>query len=276
MPPTADAAERHVVHAYGVVAAGALDDAGSLLPPEGIGGSPVRLLPLSRLGVVVGDLDARRFGEAAWRAHAEDPAWLEPVARGHHEVLRAVASSVDVLPLRLPGIYGDDESLASLLGSEQESLLERLHFVTGHEEWGVHVHLMTGATGGSSAAEATPAAASGRDYLLRRKQAVADRDTARERRQQLLDEVCAALAGAATSSVLNQPQDRALSGRDEPMLLNSAHLVPRRSREEFFASADEVSRRLLEPEDLVMEISGPWPPYNFAAPGAAGEGEGAR
>lgn len=261
--PTDVAEQAHVVHAYGVISSDAVDTVErDALPQRGIAGSPVRVLPLSGIAVIVGDLAADRFGEKAWRDHAEDPAWLEPVARGHHEVLQTVAATVDVLPLRLPGIYRDDDELTRLLAADEESLLERLHVVSGHQEWGVHVHLLADA----STAATSKAPASGRDYLIQRKQAAADRDTARERRHELLAEVYAALAEVSARSVVNRPQDPALSGRDEPMLLNSAHLVARGSRDAFFARADEASRSLLEPADMVMEISGPWPPYNFAVP----------
>lgn len=260
-------AEGHVVHAYGVAPAVVLDvPEHKVVPPTGIAGTPVRLLALGELAVVVGDLPEKDFGEAAWREHAEDPDWLEPVARGHHEVLQAVAAATDVLPLRLPGIYRDDAELQGLLGGQEEPLTRRLQFVAGHDEWGVHVHLV------EDTAEEAPEATSGRDYLMQRKAQVAGRDAAREERQRLLTEAYAGLAQVSTSSVLNRPQDRALSGREDPMLLNSAHLVAKEAQQQFFARADEVSRGLLEPAGMVMEISGPWPPYNFAAPAADGNG----
>lgn len=251
-----------VVHAYGVVRAD-LDTDREQLPDSGIGGTPVRLLPLRSIAVVVGDLDDGDFGEAAWQQHAEDPAWLEPVARAHHQVLQALAAATDVLPLRLPGIYRDDDGLAGALGREEDRLLERLRFVSGHREWGVQVF------GGGLAEPGTQAQeppTSGRDYLLGRKQAASRREEARADRQRLLLEIHRALAAEATSSVVNRPQDRALSGRSEPMLLNSAHLVARDAEQRFFEHADQVSREILEPAGLVMEISGPWPPYNFVTP----------
>lgn len=249
-----------VVHAYAVVPQASGGEA-TVLPAAGIGGSRLRLLDLGAMAVVVGDLDAARFGEDAWQQHAEDPAWLEPVARGHHEVLKALASAADVLPLRLPGIYPDDDALAQALGREEQRLLDRLHFVAGHDEWGVQVFGASRPDVGEQ-----PPPASGREYLLRRKQAAAERDEARADRQLLVAEAYEALSASATSSVLNRPQDRALSGRDEPMLLNSAHLVCRELQQDFFGCADRLSRETLEPAGLVMEISGPWPPYNFAAP----------
>jgi hypothetical protein len=258
-----------VVHAYALVPTVRGGDDARVLPAAGIGGSPVRLLDLGALAVVVGDLDASRFGEDAWREHAEDPAWLEPVARGHHEVLKALASAADVLPLRLPGIYPDDDALARALGREEQRLLDRLNFVTGHDEWGVQVF---GGTRPDVGEEPPPA--SGREYLLRRKQAAAERDEARADRHLVVVEAYEALSATATSSVLNRPQDRALSGRAEPMLLNSAHLVSRELQQDFVGCVDRVSRETLEPAGLVMEVSGPWPPYNFASPADPSGGGG--
>ena len=53
-----------------------------------------------------------------------------------------------------------------------------------------------------------------------------------------------------------------LSGRDGEMVLNSAYLVSDRPRfeGELTALARELSERGLE-----LELTGPWPPYNFVS-----------
>ena len=95
--------EPTVVHAYGLL------DAGSAPPPwdGGIDGAQVFVVRVGRVAALVSRLSAERYGAAAWQAHAEDPQWLERVAREHHAVLQTVVATSDVLPLRLPGIYDD-------------------------------------------------------------------------------------------------------------------------------------------------------------------------
>lgn len=243
-----------VVHAYGLVPG----DATPTTPP-GIGGAPVRLLPVDGFAVLVSELSTETYGADVWRAHAEDPRWLEHVAREHHEVLQRVVEQTDVLPLRLPGIHQDEERLAQVLTEQQQPLGESLGAVRGHVELGGQVFLLNRTAGSESQQPAT----SGRDYLRRRSAEAQDREQARLRRQTKVLDVHETLAHASTRATVNPPQDAALSGRKEPMLLNAAYLVPRYDMEGFIDLAERMHEELA-PHGMVLEITGPWPPYNFA------------
>jgi len=253
-----------VLHTYGVV-----DDASGQLPVHGIAGAPVVTLDLGNVAVVVSPLDADDYGTEAWERHGQDPAWLEPVARGHHEVLQYLCESRDrlgaVAPLRLPGIYRDEAAVRAAFSGRVEELTRVLDEVRGHGEWGVKVFLVDG-----TAKSEEPPASSGREYLMRKSAESQDRERARRHRQDLVRGAYEKLAASAARSLVNAPQDAALSGRKEPMLLNSAHLVADAAKGPFF-EALEVASHQLEPDGMTIEVSGPWPPYNFATLGSGPE-----
>lgn len=246
--------DSRVVHAYGLVSADT-----SLSMPTGIGGEPVRLLPVDGFAALVSELDAGAYGAEMWRAHAEDPRWLEHVAREHHEVLQAMVQQTDVLPLRLPGIHASTKNLEQVLRDQQAELAEALAHVRGHVELGGQIFLVDRDAG--SAPGERPR--SGRDYLKRRSAEAQDREQSRLRRQAKVLDVHEALAHGSTRATVNPPQDAALSGREEPMLLNAAYLVPRYDLDGFVALAEEVQEGLA-PFGMRLEVTGPWPPYNFA------------
>jgi len=245
--------ERTVLHAYGVIPAAARVD----LPAAGIDGSAVALLASGDLAALVGRLDADSYGEDAWREHAEDPDWLAEFATQHQAVLGAVVAGCDVLPFRIPGMYDEESRLLRVLETERELLTRGLEAVRNHVEWGVQVLLHD-----QPAAEPEPKPRSGRDYLRSRSERAGSRERAAEERRERVLEAYGMLADASTHSVANPPQDPALSGRQEPMLLNSAHLVPRDREAPFFAALGEVQDHLRD-SGMVVEVSGPWPPYNF-------------
>lgn len=243
-----------VVHAYGLVEAGATPDL-----PRGIDGAEVLLVESGKVAALASMLDQERYGEPAWRAHGQDPRWLEQVATAHHAVLARIVENVDVLPLRLPGIYPDLDALRRVLEQKASAFTEALAAVRAHVEWGAKIFR----TGDGDASSQQPAPSSGREYLTRRSAEARDREDAATRRQTVVLDVHEALAHAATHAVVNPPQDAALSGRREPMALNSAYLVVRDGVEPFLDLADELQERLT-PEGMTLEITGPWPPYNFA------------
>ncbi len=245
-----------VLHAYGVVPAGQVEP-----PRRGIDGRPVELVESGGLAALVSRLDAARFGEQVWREHAEDPDWLTSFAVQHQEVLGAVARRGDVLPFRIPGMYDDEARLRDVLEAERDLLSRGLETLSGHVEWGVQVFLT-----GPSRSEPPAQPTSGRDYLRRRSAEVDARERASDYRRERVLQAYRRVEQAAAHSVANPPQDPALSGRAEPMLLNSAHLVPREQEAPFFIALAEA-QDLLHDEGMVVEVSGPWPAYNFVTVG---------
>ena len=146
-----------------------------------------------------------------------------------------------------------------MLGEQRPRFEQALARIHGHEEWGVKMFRAGGADDSSD----QPAPTSGREYLARRSEQARTREESANRRQAVVLEVHEALAHAATHAVVNAPQDSALSGRREPMTLNAAYLVARHHRDEFLELAEALHDRVTA-DGLTLEVTGPWPAYNFA------------
>jgi Gas vesicle synthesis protein GvpL/GvpF len=248
-----------VVHVYGVLPAGGAPD----LSVVGIDGSKVRTLDLHGLAMVVSDLDRLRFGHDEWAAHGQEIEWLRPVAAAHHGVLQhVVMQGADVLPLRLPAIYEDDEALAVAVAASLDRIREVLESITGKVEWSVHAFALEG---GGLARETR--AASGSDYIQRRKSDLAAREESAQRRRDAVARVHDELEARSAGGVVKPPQDRVLSGRPEQMVLNAAYLVARSEERAFLARADELGREVAT-RGVAVETSGPWPPYSFVTLGS--------
>jgi Gas vesicle synthesis protein GvpL/GvpF len=243
-----------LVHAYGVVAA--QEPYGSF--PSGIADTRVWLYPVEGLAAIVSLLPSDGFGAADWERNAANLSWLETVARRHNEVLQYAATSAAVVPLRLPSLYSDLESLAATLRAAGERLEQSLRRIEGKLEWSVKVYRI--------AKEATPAVSvettSGSDYLLARSRDLNARSTAREQLHEQVGELHDAFGHLSAEHVRNQPQDAVLSGRSEQMLLNGAYLVNRADEAQFLKLTEEIADGA-DAKGLMVEVSGPWPAYNF-------------
>ncbi|MFD7078207.1 GvpL/GvpF family gas vesicle protein [Nocardioides sp. NPDC059952] len=243
-----------VVHAYGLVQG----DEPRPMPERGIMNADIRTIPFHHLEVVVSDLAAASFGEAAWAEHGEDTRWVTPVAAAHHDVLQHLVEHGDVLPLQLPGIYPSDEALVAALDSSRQVLERAWRFLAGRVEWSVQIF----PTSSPRPTEATTPR-SGREYLERRRSQQDARSTERGRREVALTQTDQALARGSAASVVRAPLDAAVTGRDEPMLLNSAYLVARDEEQRFLGVAEELHHHLVATAAMRIEVTGPWPPYSF-------------
>ena len=243
-----------VVHAYGLV-----PGTDGLSLPEGIDGRPVETMTVGSLSALISALDANRYGPQAWEEHAEDLAWINQLVNEHHRVLQQAVEQGDVLPLRLSTIHSDAPALKRAMEEHETELTAALERVRGHVEMGVKVY----AADAASASTGQPRPASGRDYLTQRSSAARRQEEDWARRQAGALHLHEELALGSTHSRVNEPQDSALSGRGEAMLLNAAYLVPRDDIETFVAQVSVLGERVAG-SGLAVECTGPWPAYNFA------------
>jgi gas vesicle protein GvpL/GvpF len=223
-----------------------------IVPSDAVPAPGTSLVVHGPLAAVAAEVSLEEFGEDVLPERLNDRAWLEEKARVHEAVLQSFVGVVPVVPLRFGAIYRDVGEVRRLLGERADHFDVALERVRGRVELGVKVWF-------DPARVAQPPAATGREYLQRRRDELSStRDAA-----SLAASAHERLAALAEAAVLNRPQPRELTGRDEQMLLNAAYLVPE--------PGDDLGREVARLGEesagagLAFELTGPWPPYNFAA-----------
>jgi hypothetical protein len=247
-------------YVYGVVSADV--DAAVVGQQAGVGSAPVRLLRSSGLAALVGLVPLDEFDEEGLRRNLEDRAWLEEQVRAHDRVLTAALAATTLVPLRFGAVYRTEEGVRRMLELRADELEATLARLRGRVELGVKAFVRRGEV------DETARAASGREYLLRKQRARQLEATADARGVELALDVYERLAALAEQARANPPQRPELSGRSERMLLNAAYLVAADEQEAFAAAVDRL-RAEHEPDGIELELTGPWPPYNFAGDAAA-------
>ncbi|MBO0683259.1 MAG: GvpL/GvpF family gas vesicle protein [Candidatus Dormibacteraeota bacterium] len=227
---------------------------------NGVGGEPVRVVESGGLAAAVGSVSLGEFGEEPLQRNLEDLAWLEATARRHHGVIAGVAGRTPAIPMRLATVFHSDLGVAALLAARHEHFTEILRRVAGQAEWGLKVYL---GQPGPAQNEAVPAsgAGSGAAYLQRRRRELSATEDARRAAMSSAEAIHSTLARLATAAQLRSPQSAQLSGRASRMILNAAYLVAEERTSEFGAAADSMAGRH---PGVVIEKTGPWPPYSFA------------
>ncbi|MGY0490798.1 GvpL/GvpF family gas vesicle protein [Streptomyces sp. WG-D5] len=232
------------------------------LPAEltGVAGGPPRLLEHRGLVAVVGAVPERDFAEAPLRAHLEDLDWLTGTARAHQHVIAALTTVTGPLPLRLATVFRDDSGVRLALEEQEARFRAGLDRLAGRVEWGVKVYVDEPERGTPAAAPAP--AASGRDYLRRRRAERTARDDTWRRAERFAQELHEELARHAAHTRIHPPQNPELSRTSGRNVLNAAYLVERSDTEEFVERVDATKDH--DP-DLRVELTGPWAGYSFTS-----------
>jgi hypothetical protein len=173
-------------------------------------------------------------------------------------VVRAAAGSGPVLPLRFGTVVPDEAAARRLLDEHADSARAQLRRIGDNHEWGVKLVRRLAEPVPAGPRPVDREGVSGTEYLSRRRQALRERED---------DERSATGAAEQLEETLRPYISESLRRGGSPgssLLLDLAFLVPPERESAFLAAAAEL-REKLDPDGLEVEVSGPWPPYSFAA-----------
>lgn len=229
------------------------------------------LLVHDGLYAVVGRVPAEDFSEENLPARLNDLKWITRRVTLHERVVEHAMQYGCVIPFMFGTVFKSEDNVRSMLETHRDELRRNLDELRDKEEWGVKVYLDRERMAASlettdpSILELNRKIASapkGRAFLLARRRTelvstAVNREVTRlgqECFERLLEASLKARAGS-----LLKPE---ATGRPEPMLLNGAFLVAKEETEEFFGTVKRLGEEL-GPEGVLLERTGPWPPYNF-------------
>ncbi len=247
---------------YCVTRADAVPAEGQALAVPGIGGKPVRAVPYSDLAAIVSDSPFDTYDVTRENLMA------------HEQVVEQAMQRSDVLPVSFGTVAEDDQAVKQqLLAPAFDDLHQRLDVVHGRIELGVKVLWEKDRFFADLAAE---------DEAIRTlRDQIADTtpEETYDERTQLGELIAAAIERKReqdAAAVLNVLQPLAVDVRVNQilmdlMVLNGAFLVDKQQIPAFERQLDAL--RQSESGRLLIQYSGPLPPYNFVGLAPAEESE---
>ncbi len=249
-------------YVYGITRAG-------LEPPPDVPGiepeSPVRFIREGALQTLTSDIRVDHYEPAALGERAQDLAWIEGKVRAHDAVLKELLACGAVVPCRFGTVLRDEQAVRAVLSRHADSLLATLEALDGKKEWGVKV-LAGRDLRPAAAAEDSP---SGRAYFLQKKRNEQARSDAARAAREAADACHDELSGVAAAATKLPTSERGAAGSrrargEAEMVSNGAYLVADADAERFHALVAALAERYA-PLGLALEVTGPWPPYNFVS-----------
>lgn len=212
------------------------------------------------------------YGEAQLAERLSDATWTAVRAMRHETIVEYVAKRASVVPLRFGTIYLERSSIERMLNDKARELAQMIERLRGREEWGVNVY-WDRATLMASITEVSPrlrelarqagAASPGQAYLMQKKIEALRADEAKTALKEIIDRLEQTLSEHADEAKrlrilkVEATEHGELKGK-------FAFLVKRSQFEEFRAAAEGLAAENAA-AGVRLELTGPWPAYNFSA-----------
>lgn len=253
------------IYVYGVTR---LEDA-HLLPAGGLALDPAFPLEL----VAAGDLVAlcSEIGrEAVDLGGGEELEPVERTARCHAEILDRCLEVDALLPFRLGTVFADRQGLRLIIEQSAGDFEAQLARLGGAREWGVKGYvslerLSEALVGRDPELDALARAAEGDGgaaFFSRRQLAGRLDEQMRNEAEAAAADLHLRISELSRDNRLNPAQPRQLARSSDEMILNGAYLLARGSERRLVAAVDEFEAAWGD-GGYSVELTGPWPPYNF-------------
>jgi len=206
---------------------------------------------------IVSDAPLDQFGERPLTKRLADLEWVSSAAVAHEAVIESFMPQSDaVVPMKLFTLFTTDARAIDQLRAGWTRIEAVIRRLARHEEWGAR--LVFDVTRAPS--ESTPGSASGRGYLLAKRQQRAAAAAHSKKMRRVAGDTLKALRPFARDTrqraVVTPPDNRSR------LLLDAAFLVPRAKAARFRAAAERQAKKIA-PAGYALQLTGPWPPYSF-------------
>jgi hypothetical protein len=225
---------------------------------------------VNTLAALVSRVPRETYNEASLSEHLNDATWTAIRAMRHETVMEYVAKRISAVPLRFGTIYLDREGIERMLTEKSRELAELIEQLRGREEWGVNLYcdravLMSSITAVSPVlremVERAEQASPGQAYLIQKKIDVLKVDEVRAAVNRIVDQVEERLKAQSEDAKRLRILKVETTEHGE-LKAKFAFLVKRSGFEEFRDAAERLAQEH-QAAGARLELTGPWPVYNF-------------
>lgn len=222
--------------------------------------------------VMVSEIDIDAFQKQVKNLFAElttGQSRTETLLQMHEAVVDLLMQDSTVVPFKFGTILKDEKAALKLLQDDEEKFKKLLAKFSGRVEWGLKVYADNQAFINYSAQgepglnnQSHAKVSRGTAYLLGKKLEEERKDTAFAQLSKITETIFQELAQDVCEAKLNKTLPQKLTGKKKEMVLNTVYLIEQEKVPNFCQQGKKLMEKYAS-MGLELEISGPWPPYNF-------------
>ncbi|HBM16051.1 MAG TPA: hypothetical protein DD381_06900 [Lentisphaeria bacterium] len=212
------------------------------------------------------------FGRENIEKNINSIPWLEKYVRMHEAVIENVMlKGFTVIPFKFATVFYSKGTLSSFLEEYSQVLKSSLSELKNKEEWGIKIYcnnekienfIRTTNQQVIDFNNQILNATQGKAYFMKKKQQELIGKLVKDKALDYSDECYLYLKELAGNSKKNKLQPKELTFKDHEMVMNLVFLLDKSSVSNF-SNAVSTLKSKYENSGLIIDITGPWAPYNF-------------
>ena len=249
------------------------ENTGSKFSTEGIGGGQVYTIAYQDLETVVSEVSLEEFdSEEIQKKSQEDVGWIKEKAQNHQKVIEEAMGMGSVIPMQFGVVFKTKENLEETLSKHFDQFKQSLEKLTGKQEWGLKVFLKGNifreaiekkneqVLAKKKEIEAMP---KGMAFFAQKQiDKVIDEEKDKEL-DKIIEDIDENLGQLSFSKNKAKLLEKDFTGIEEEMILNSFYLIEELKLNQFQKKVEELKEKH-NSRGIIIEMTGPWPPYHFA------------
>jgi len=247
--------------------------ADSLPVLEGVGldnQNPLAQQRFQDISAILSEVSFEEFSGPSAEAKMKDLSWVAPRAIRHEEVIEQVMRFSPVLPVRFGTIFSSPQTLEVPLQKHHDLICKFLEEITDKEEWVLRALLdrekakdkLLSSILTEKAAELAELSPGMRYLREQRIRTEIEKDLNR-RLKAVSSKIAKELQESVTAFRERRLLSREITGNTCDMAFNWALLISRDALPDFKARIEQANTDYSK-QGLLLELTGPWPPYSFA------------
>lgn len=231
------------------------------------------------LEAIVSKVSLEEFGSGEIQKKSqEDLGWIKEKALAHEKVIEEAMRNKDnvlsVIPMRFGTIFKEKTTLEKTLNEDYAKIKEVIDKIRGKQEWSVKVYLKDRKIFEQAIKEKNEtikekekeiaSLPEGMAFFMEEElKEVISREVDNELNN-IVEVLFETFKRQAADAIKCKILGKELTGKREPMVLNSAYLIPEEKIENFKEEAEGLNQQI-QAKGFYLEYSGPWPAYNFTS-----------
>ena len=235
----------------------------------------IKVYPIYSQGIyaIVSKVSESKFSEDNLKKKLPDMSWVEQNVRQHENLVEAIMSETTVLPFKFATVFQTEKNVEKLLKEHNAEFKRIIADLKDAHEWGLKIYcnpeklkvlLEEKNEQIRGKAQEIASAGKGKAYFLKKKKDELIKNILNEKISEYTQNSFEKLEKMSSRAKINKVLPKEVTEKKEDMVLNSAFLVNKKQIIGFNRVLANLKTKYSD-KGLILDCSGPWPPYNFCS-----------